>query len=371
MRKGFDIMKILLSGGGTAGHINPALAVASHFAQADGAEIMFIGTKKGLESRLVPNAGWPIQYIEVSGLIRKLTFKNFLVIKQFLVAIHHAKTILREFEPDVVIGTGGYVCAPVLYAAHALKIPTVIHEQNVIPGVTVKMAAGFCDRICISFPETTNYLKPAYAKKCVLTGNPIRSQLFTVDRALARKQLGLDQRPFVAAFGGSLGAASLNTAIVDMLNHADINQFQLMLGTGQRFYENVCKEIKKKGDNLYILPYIEHMDLVMAAADIVIGRAGALTISELCALGKPAILIPSPNVAHDHQTHNAKSMEQAGSAVVIKDSELTFTHLYHTINKLIQNPAQIAIMSEKAKAIGIVDGAERICAAARNLLSQK
>ncbi|MGN1059565.1 MAG: UDP-N-acetylglucosamine--N-acetylmuramyl-(pentapeptide) pyrophosphoryl-undecaprenol N-acetylglucosamine transferase, partial [Clostridia bacterium] len=153
-------MKVLLSGGGTAGHINPALAAASHLAREKGADILFIGTKKGLESKLVPDAGWPIRYIEVSGLIRRLTLKNLTVARQFITAIGHAKKMIREFGPDVVIGTGGYVCAPVLFAAHALKIPTVIHEQNVIPGVTVKMAAGLSDSICISFPETTGYLKP-------------------------------------------------------------------------------------------------------------------------------------------------------------------------------------------------------------------
>ncbi len=361
-------MKVLLSGGGTAGHINPALAAASHLAREKGADILFIGTKKGLESKLVPDAGWPIRYIEVSGLIRRLTLKNLTVARQFVTAIGHAKKMIREFGPDVVIGTGGYVCAPVLFAAHALKIPTVIHEQNVIPGVTVKMAAGLSDSICISFPETTGYLKPACAKKCVLTGNPIREEMLQIDRSAARRRLGLDERPFIVAFGGSLGASRLNDAVVGLLNTADTGRFQFMLGTGQRFYAQVCGQIKKQDDAIRIVPYIEHMDLVMAAADVVIGRAGALTVSELCALGKPAILIPSPNVAHDHQTYNAKSMEKAGGALVIPDGELNEKRLYDAILSIIEHPARAAVMAEKAKSAGITDGAKRICDAALSLL---
>lgn len=361
-------MKVIISGGGTAGHINPALAAAGHFKREKNAEILFIGTEKGLENKLVPKAGFNIRYIEVAGLIRKLTPKNFLVLKKFLTAISHSKKILREFQPDLVIGTGGYVCAPVLFAAHALKIPAVIHEQNVIPGVTVKMAAKIADLICISFPETTKYMKPAYAEKCRLTGNPIREEMLSLSREEARKKLNLDHRPFIVAFGGSLGAQKLNQAVVDLFNTENTDRFQFLLGTGQRYYDEVKNAVAQKTPSIRIEPYINDMDAVMTAADLVIGRSGALTISELCALGKPSVLIPSPNVAHDHQTYNAKSMEKAGCALVIPDAELDGKQLYSAISKLISEPDRLAKMSEKARSIGITDGAKRICDLACDLL---
>ncbi len=361
-------MKVIISGGGTAGHINPALAAAGHLAREKQAEILFIGTEKGLESRLVPQAGYDISYIEVSGLIRRLTLKNFLVLKQFATAISRSKKIIRDFKPDLVIGTGGYVCAPVLFAAHSLGISTVVHEQNVVPGVTVKLAASSCDMICISFPETTKYLKPAQAKKCVLTGNPIREEMLEISRETARASLGLDNRPFIVAFGGSLGAARLNAAVTDFLNTADTSRFQFMLGTGQRFYDNVKSKITKQEDSIRIVPYINQMDVVMAAADLVIGRAGALTVSELCALGKPSILIPSPNVAHDHQTYNAKSVSDAGGAMFLLDATLDGEKLEQAINKLLSEPQALNQMALKAKQLGITDGAKRICDAACKLI---
>ena len=361
-------MKVIISGGGTAGHINPALAIADYLAKEKQAEILFIGTEKGLESRLVPQAGWDIRYIEVVGLIRKLTPKNLTVIKKLVTAVFRSKKIMKEFCPDLVIGTGGYVCAPVLFAAHSLGIPTVIHEQNVIPGVTVKMAAKTAERICISFPETTRYLKPGYADKCVLTGNPIRSDMLQIDRIHARQTLGLDSRPFIVAFGGSLGAARLNDAVADFLNTQDTAGFQFLLGTGQRYFNEISQRITKKSTSIRIEPYIDRMDLIMAAADIVIGRAGALTVSELCALGKPSILIPSPNVAHDHQTYNAKSVEKAGGALVILDAELTGERLTDAISQLLRQPESLKHMAYNAKKIGITDGAKRICDTACSLL---
>ncbi len=360
-------MRAILSGGGTAGHINPALATAGRLSKEYGAEILFIGTKKGLESTLVPKAGWDIRYIQVSGLIRRLTPKNFLVVKQFITAISHCKKIIKEFRPDVVIGTGGYVCAPVLFAAHALGIPTLVHEQNVIPGVTVKMTAKKVDSLCISFPETTDYLKPACAKKCVLTGNPIREEMLTVDKEVARKKLNLDDRPFIVSFGGSLGAERLNQAAISYINEKYTGQVQFLLGTGQRYYDTVKGQIKNHDPAVSIVPYIDNMDTVMSAADLIIGRAGALTVSELCAMGKPSILVPSPNVAHDHQTYNAKSVENAGGAVLIPDSEYTGERLSATLYELLENPDRLAKMSRDAKSIGITDGTKRICDVAYQL----
>ena len=361
-------MKVLLSGGGTAGHVNPALAAADYLKRTKNAEILFIGTRRGIESKLVPDAGFAISYIEVSGLIRRLTVKNFLVIKQFITAYQKAKKMIKEFAPDVLIATGGYVCAPVVFAANNLHVPVIIHEQNVIPGVTVKLAASKADKICISFSETVNFLKPAHHHKCVLTGNPLRENLFAMTKEKAKAMLDLDERPFVVAFGGSLGAARLNDAAIDLLNHTDTSSFQFLLGTGQRYYETVSKQIQNQGDAVRILPYIDRMDVVMAAADLVIGRAGALTVSELCALGKPSILVPSPNVAHDHQTYNAKNLEDAGAAVLLPEAELSGKRLSHIIQEIISQPERAKEMAENARKIGITDGTARICEAACALI---
>jgi len=360
-------MKVLLSGGGTAGHVNPALAAADYLKRKKNAEILFIGTERGMENKLVPEAGFPISYIEVSGLIRRLSLKNLVVLKQFFTAYTKAKKMIKEFAPDVVIATGGYVCAPVVFAAHALKIPTVIHEQNVIPGVTVKLAASKADKICISFSETTDYLKPAYRDKCILTGNPLRENLFAMGRTEARSILNLDERPFVAAFGGSLGAARLNEAVIDLLNNEETDHYQFLLGTGQRYFETVSQAIPNQSDSIRVMPYINRMDAVMAAADVIIGRAGALTVSELCALGKPSVLIPSPNVAHDHQTYNAKNLEKAGAALLIPESELSGKRLAEAINTIIAHPETAEKMSESGRLIGIADGTKRICDVACSL----
>jgi len=362
-------MKVLLSGGGTAGHVNPALAAADYLKRNQNAEILFIGTQRGIESKLVPDAGFAISYIEVSGLIRRLTPKNFLVIKQFITAYQKAKKMIKAFAPDVLIATGGYVCAPVVFAAHSLHVPIVIHEQNVIPGVTVKLSAAKADKICISFPETENYLKPAHRHKCVLTGNPLRENLFAMTKEKARAELKLDDRPFVVAFGGSLGAARLNEAVTSLINQTDTSSFQFLLGTGQRFYEKVRGEIQNPSDDIRILPYIDRMDVVMAAADLVIGRAGALTVSELCAMGKPSVLVPSPNVAHDHQTYNAKNLANEGAAILLPETELSGKSLSKAINDIISQPERAKKMAENARRIGITDGTERICQTACDLAS--
>lgn len=356
-------MKILISGGGTAGHINPALAIAAKMQADYGAEILFIGTQKGLESELVPKAGFNISYIEVMGLIRKPTLKNLVVIKKYLQAIEKCKKIIKEFAPDVVVGTGGYVCAPVMSAAKALNIPTVIHEQNVIPGVTVKMCAKTCDTLCISFSETVSHLKNSIKEKCVLTGNPIRENMLTADRQKAKNDLGLDNRPLVVIFGGSLGAAIISNTTAELINSCDLTKFQLIFGTGKRYYASVLDKISDKplGYSIKVVPYINNMETVLPAADLVISRAGALTVSELTALGIPSVLIPSPNVAHNHQTYNARALENGGAAVMLSENELTKDKLYSTINKILDDSEKLKSMSENAKKMGITNGTQKIC----------
>ncbi|MBQ3553598.1 MAG: undecaprenyldiphospho-muramoylpentapeptide beta-N-acetylglucosaminyltransferase [Clostridia bacterium] len=366
-------LKAIISGGGTAGHINPALAIAGHLEKYHNAEILFVGTPTGMESTLVPKAGYPMETVVVEGLIRKLTFKNVKVLYHFIKAVSDAKKIIRKFGPDIVIGTSGYVCAPVMVAAHKLGIPTLIHEQNVIPGFTVKLTASIVDAIAISFSDTTKYFKPKVAEKCFLTGNPLRENMLDISYEEARARLELDLRPFVVALGGSLGARAVNQAVAEYINSVDASKVQVLAATGKRYYDEFMGQVDKEklSDSIRVEPYIYNMEEVLPAADVVIARAGALTIGELTALGRPSILIPSPNVAHDHQTYNAKSLASAGAAVLIPESELSAEKLKKEIDGLLSDEQKREEMSKNAKKLGITDGAKRIAARVCELIKSK
>ena len=353
-------MRILLSGGGTAGHINPAVAIAKVVeAHEPGSDILFVGTPKGMEQRLVPREGYPIKSVEVMGLRRKLTFENVKVAVNYFTSIRDAGKIIDEFKPDVVAGTGGYVCAPVIKAAFKRKIPTLIHEQNVFPGLAIKMLAKQADVTAISFDETRNMMQ---AKNMVLTGNPLRPDLFdSMDTEKLRTEMGLPSGPVALMFGGSLGAERMNDALVDMLKKG-VPDFNLIAATGEKHYNGVMEALKgvKLGDNIKILPYIYNMKEMFALADLVISRAGAITVSELNALGKAAVLIPSPYVAHNHQEYNARYLEKNGAAKVLLESELSGESLRKAINDSVFDPAGLEKMRKCSKKIGISDGGETI-----------
>ncbi len=356
-------MKILVSGGGTAGHINPAIAIAKRMKNEYNAQILFIGRKNGMEDDLVQKEGFSIDYIEVEGLIRKLTLKNFKVLAKYITSILKAKKIIKAFAPDVVVGTGGYVCAPVLYAAHSLKIPTIVHEQNVFPGVTVKMAASYVDCVATAFDDMNKYVSEKVAKKCVLTGNPLRENLFDLSYEEARARLGIGDETFIVTVGGSLGARTINSALVDIINNVNVENVRILGGTGERFYEEVTASLNKEklGENIQVVPYIYNMNEVLPAADLIVARSGAVTVSELCALGRPAILIPSPNVTHNHQEYNANSVASRGGAIMIPERDLREKSVSDTVNKLLENPEKLKEMSEKALSQAIADGTKRIC----------
>lgn len=356
-------MKILVSGGGTAGHINPAIAIAKRLKNQYNAEILFVGRQGGMEDDLVQKEGFDIKYIEVLGLIRKLTFKNFEVLAKYVTAIKNAKKIIKEFKPDVVVGTGGYVCAPVLYAAHGLKIPTVVHEQNVFPGMTVKMAAGYVDCVATAFDDMNKYVSEKVREKCVLTGNPLRENLFDLSYSDAREKLGIGDETFIVTVGGSLGARTINNALVDIVNNIDAENVKILGGTGERFYDEVMGALNKEklGKNIEVVPYIYNMNEVLLAADLIVSRSGAVTVSELCALGRPAILIPSPNVTHNHQEYNANSVASRGGAIMIPERDLDKVSVSETVNELLKNRQKLDEMSQKAKAMAIADGTKRIC----------
>ena len=351
-------MKVIFAGGGTGGHINPAISIADYAKNHnDSFETLFIGTKRGLETKLVPNAGYNIEYIDVEGFNRKNMLKNVKIAAKLVKAVSDCKKIIKKFKPDCIVLTGGYVSGPVAMAAGALKVPALIHEQNVYPGLTVKGAEKYVTYTALSFDETVNEMKDK--SKCVVTGNPIREEILKADYKKSRAELGI-KRPFVLIFGGSLGAERINTTVVDMLDKIVAeNKIDLLFGTGDRNHEKVMSAIKEKGielnEHVRVVPYINDMAQCMAAADVVIARSGAITVSEIAALGRPSILIPSPNVVRNHQEQNAREFERNGAAAVITEAELSADVLYNKLDEMISDKIGMKSMSEALKAMAKTD----------------
>ncbi len=359
-------MHILFAGGGTAGHINPALAVAGYIKEKHpDAKISYIGTANKLEATLVPRAGYDFYTIDVAGFSRSLSPKgiahNFSAVYKAASSSLKVRKILKEIKPDIVVGTGGYVSGPVVSTAQKLGIKTVIHEQNAYPGVTTKMLSKNADAVLLAYKEAEKFLK--LNKKCVVTGNPVRQEIINANKAFAREKLGLDSRPLILSFGGSLGARPINDAVVELIkSHNKSGKYYHIHATGKYGYENVLNALKDVdlAEEITVKDYIYDMDIVMAAADIVISRSGAITLSEIAALGKAAVLIPSPYVAENHQYHNAMSLKNKGAADVIEEKDLTPELLIKTIERLADNSKLINAMSENAKKAAITDANERI-----------
>lgn len=372
-------MKVLFAGGGTAGHINPALAVAGYLREKEpDAQILYVGAKGGMEERLVPAAGFSFRGITVAGFQRKLNWNN--VKRNAAAAVHvftasrEARRIIREFQPDLCIGTGGYVAGPVIREAIKMKIPSLIHEQNAFPGVTNKMLSKRADRTMLAVADAQKYLAPS--ARCVLTGNPVRQEVIRADREGARKKLKLDGRPVILSFGGSLGARTINEAVAGLLTaSAKTGRFQHIHGYGQwgKWFPGLLKE---KGIDLHKHPefdvreYIGDMPDCLAAADLVICRAGAITLSELQAQGRASILIPSPNVAENHQYHNAMAMVNRGAAAILEEKDLTPETLCRKVDELFASPETIRKIGENAKNMAITDANARIYKIMKEVLAE-
>ena len=365
-------MHILFAGGGTAGHINPALAVAGYIKERHpDAKISYIGTADKLEAKLVPEKKYDFYTIEVAGFRRKITPANIVynvdAVKKAFTASVRSKKILQELKPDIVVGTGGYVSGPVLKQAQKLGIKTAIHEQNAFPGVTTKMLAGGADIVMLAMPEAEKHLK--LNKKAIVTGNPIRSELLNISREEARNRLGLDNRPLILSFGGSLGARRINEAVTELIKwHNSTEKFYHIHATGKSGSEAMLSALKdiNLSDLIDIREYINDMDLCMAAADLVICRAGAITLGELQACAKPAVLIPSPYVAENHQFHNAMTLKRVGAAEILEEKDLTGESLIETVSGLIENKPRLDNMQAAARKSAIIDANERIY---QNLMS--
>ncbi len=359
-------MHILFAGGGTAGHINPAIAIAAYIKERHPqAKISYIGTADKLEATLVPEQGYDFYTIDVAGFQRKISVKN--IAKNSLAAVKAvtssvaARKILKEVKPDIVIGTGGYVSGPVVSQAQKLGIKTAIHEQNAYPGVTTKMLAPKADCVMLAMPEAEKYLNLKNVP--VITGNPIRSELVKITRQEAREKLGLDERPLILSFGGSLGARRINESVRDLIaHHNGTGMYYHIHGTGKSGYNAMLDSLSgiDLSPEISIREYIYDMDVCMAAADIIICRAGAITLSEIAACGKASILIPSPYVAENHQYHNAMTLKNSGAADVIEEKDLSGDLLIKTVKQMADNKTLLNAMSHNAKNVSITDANERI-----------
>lgn len=372
-------MRVLFAGGGTAGHINPALAIAGYLREKEpDTAIVYVGNKGGMEERLVPAAGFEFRTVHISGFQRKLTLKNIQrnlqTLGRIVTSSQEAKKIIRDFKPDICVGTGGYVSGPVIREAMKLGIPAVIHEQNAYPGVTNKMLAKKASRVMLAVADAQRHFEAD--ARCILTGNPVRQELARADKEDSRHQLGLDARPLILSFGGSLGARSINEAVADMLvRSARTGKYQHIHGYGQ-YAKWMPQLIAEKGLDLKEHPgiqlreYINNMPECMAAADLVICRAGAITLSELQAQGKASILIPSPNVAENHQYHNAMALVRRNAAVLIEEKDLTGELLWNRVEEIFSRPGGAAELGENAAKMAIPDACERIVKVMHEVLKE-
>ena len=375
-------MNVIFTCGGTAGHINPAIAVANILKERHpDTNILFIGAKGHMEEKLVPRAGYELKCLPGSGLCRALNLsglkKNAKAVKNVLSAVSQCKKFIREFGADVVVGTGGYASFPALHAAAKLGIPTIVHEANAVPGLTTKLAAKTATRVLVAFAESAQYYKKP--EKVEVVGMPVRKEFVETSREAARAELGLDSRPLVVSAFGSLGARAMNFAMADFMKlESDAGMpFQHIHATGSYGWEWMPGHLKEKGvelekcSGLDMREYIYNMPTVMAAADVIISRAGASTLNEIGASGTPCILIPSPNVTNDHQTKNAKVLADRGGAVLMPEGENMGEKLYETVTQLLSDPHRCAGMSAALRQAVVIDSAQRICDMIEELAAQR
>lgn len=370
-------MKVLLAGGGTGGHINPAIAIANTIKDHDkNAEIAFIGTKKGLENKLVANAGYPIYHIEMRGLRRSLSLSNLKTAYYYFTAPHKAKKLLLALEPDVVIGTGGYLCWPLLHAAAKLGIPTAVHESNAIPGKAVKMLEKEVDRIYINFPGTVDYLREKDKIRCV--GNPLIAPPALEKSGDLKKSLKIPAgtKHVILSFGGSLGAERINEEVLCLMSSLSAKNPEIfhIHATGKIEHEAAMAKAAEYGldrcPNIRLVEYIYDMPLWERIADVVICRAGAMTISEMALLGVACILIPSPNVVNNHQYENAKRLADAGAAILLEEKFLTPNVLYDSVCDILYHKETAQRLSKNIKSFANPEAKEEIYEDLRMLVSR-
>ena len=367
-------MRVLVSGGGTAGHINPAIAIADKIkAEQPDSVIEYVGTPSGMENQLVPKAGYKIHGVAVKGFKRKLSLDNIDAAVKAFTSVSKAKKIIKDFAPDIVIGTGGYVCWPVMQAAAKMGIPTAIHESNAVPGVTTKMLSKKVDKIMISFESTKDYFD-CDRTKFVLTGNPVSEKILKADKAEMRKKLGIpEDKTVILSAGGSLGAKKVNEAVFGLIKEYSVNDDNVyhFHATGRGGFDEQAALYEAEGfervdedslvkNNVAVMRYIYNMPEVLACADIVVCRAGAMTLSEIAAMKKSAVIIPSPNVTNNHQYKNAKVLADGDAAILIEEKDLTGELLTEKVRMYADDKMLRVMTGENIKKFAVYDTLDRI-----------
>lgn len=337
-------MKILVAAGGTGGHITPGIAIANRLKE-EGHQIIFVGTERGMEVDLVPKAGFDIKYIHAQGIRRGNIIKNIKTFTELIKGINDVKEIIKEENVDLVVGTGGYVTAPAMIAALKCNIPTLIHESNALPGKTTKWLSSKVDRVAVGFEAALKQLPKV--KRGVYTGNPTKlKDSFTKSES---KDKINSTKPLLLVFGGSQGAKKINETMVEFINTTEINDFELIYATGPKHYDEIISQIKVQNPNVKIEKYIYNMEEIMTAADLAVCRSGALTVTELGIVGLPAILIPFPYAAENHQFYNAKTIEDNDAGIIIEEKDLTCGLLTQKINEILNDKEKLITMAQKAK----------------------
>ena len=362
-------MKVIIAAAGTGGHINPGIAIANKIMKEEpNSKIIFIGTDRGLENDLVPRAGFELKTIEAYGLSKKISVENIKKMNKTIKGISEANKIVKEFMPDIVIGTGGYICGAVVLAAKRNKIPVILHESNAFPGKAIQMLAKKTNTILVSFEDAKNRIKNC--KNVVFTGTPvkIKKQEYTLNKKIEIiKGLGLEEtKPIVLIFGGSQGAQKINEAIIEIIENRKNTNYQLIWATGPKQYELIKQELEKininieKIENAKIVPYIYNMEEVENICDLVVARSGAMTITEISNLAKPSILVPLPNVSNNHQMYNAKVLENVQGAKILTNDSLNGNLLDTTIKSIVTDKEICKKMGENAYKVSTKDVEEKI-----------
>ncbi|EHB65154.1 MULTISPECIES: undecaprenyldiphospho-muramoylpentapeptide beta-N-acetylglucosaminyltransferase [Paenibacillus] len=369
-------MRVVLTGGGTGGHIYPAVAIARQCELEDPkTEFLYIGGERGLESKLVPQEKLPFESIDITGFRRKLSFENVKTIMRFFKGVHRSKALLSQFKPDVVIGTGGYVCGPVVYAAAKLGIPTMIHEQNAIPGLTNQFLSRYADTVAVSFEGSEKAFPKA--KRAVYTGNPRATTVQSANRERGFASLGIPMdSQVVLIVGGSRGAKAINDAMIGMASHIGrLPGIHFVFVTGDTYFERTREEIRSRlgtmPNHLHIMPYVHNMPEVLAATSLIVNRAGASFLAEITSLGIPSVLIPSPNVTNNHQEANARQLEDAGASRMILEKDLTAETLFGRLEEIMTSPDVRKSMSEASRKLGKPDSAAVIVEEIRRLTGKR
>ena len=374
-------MRILLAGGGTGGHINPAVAIAGELAKIyPGAEFLFAAVPGNMEDTMIPKQGYPVAHIHVAGFYR--SFLPWDIAHNIKAAVwlagsgHRAEQIIKEFQPDFAIGTGGYVSGPIIRKAEQMGVPVFLHEQNAFPGVTTKMLAPMAETIFLAFPEAEKRIPGG--KHFEVVGNPVRHAFTGIDKASARKALGIDDHFTIVSVGGSLGATAINKMAADLMAwHAPKGEINHFHGYGKNGRERFPKMLRERGLDLSKYPrikameFIDQMHLYLAAADLVISRAGAITISELEAVGAPSILVPYPYAAENHQYHNGMVLQNAGAALVVEEKDYQKEWLIGEVEKFVRDPGRVKTFSENARKLAVTDTCARIGASIQRTMAAR